>query len=309
MIEVKNLTKRYGDKVAVDDLTFTVRPGAVTGYLGPNGSGKSTTMRVILGLDRPTKGLALVDGLPYRQHRAPLRSVGALLDAGEVHPRRTAYSHLLSLAATIGAGRSRVHEVLDMVGLNEVMHRRVGTYSLGMHQRLGIAAALLGDPGVIILDEPVNGLDPDGVVWIRHLLRSLAAEGRTVLVSSHLMSEMAQTADHLVIVGQGRLLADVATSELLATSRPRVVLQTPRAAELAPLLAGAGAVIETCAGDRLEVAEIDNETVAELALENRIALHEIYTRSTSLEQAFMEITQSDLEFLGAGGAQLAQGGA
>jgi ABC-2 type transport system ATP-binding protein len=202
-----------------------------------------------------------------------------------------------------------VHEVLDMVGLNEVMHRRVGTYSLGMHQRLGIAAALLGDPGVIILDEPVNGLDPDGVVWIRHLLRSLAAEGRTVLVSSHLMSEMAQTADHLVIVGQGRLLADVATSELLATSRPRVVLQTPRAAELAPLLAGAGAVIETCAGDRLEVAEIDNETVAELALENRIALHEIYTRSTSLEQAFMEITQSDLEFLGAGGAQLAQGGA
>jgi ABC-2 type transport system ATP-binding protein len=304
MIEVKNLTKRYGDKVAVDNLTFAVRPGSVTGFLGPNGSGKSTTMRVILGLDRPTEGLAMVDGLPYARHRAPLRSVGALLDASEVHPRRTAYAHLLSLAATIGSGRARVHEVLDNVGLNEVMHRRVGTYSLGMKQRLGIAVALLGDPGVIILDEPVNGLDPDGVVWIRRLLRSLAAEGRTILVSSHLMSEMAQTADHLVIVGRGRLLADVPTSELLATSKPRVVLQTQHAAQLAPLLAEVGAVVEQCDGDRIEVTGIDTHSVARLALEQRFPLYELGAQSTSLEQAFMEITQGDLEYLGAESAQL-----
>jgi ABC-2 type transport system ATP-binding protein len=309
MIEVKNLTKRYGDKVAVDGLTFTVRPGTVTGFLGPNGSGKSTTMRVILGLDQPSQGRALVNGEPYRQHRAPLRSVGALLDAGEVHPRRTVFAHLLSLAATVGEGRQRVHEVLGIVGLTDVMHRRVGTYSLGMNQRLGIAAALLGDPGVIILDEPVNGLDPDGVVWIRHLLRSLAAEGRTVLVSSHLMSEMAQTADHLIIVGRGRLLADLPTAELLESHKSRTVVQTRQAAAFAATLVNAGATIEDRAGDRIEVSGFDNHAVADLALANGISLYELYTQTTSLEQAFMDITQSDLEYLGNDRSPLAERGA
>jgi ABC-2 type transport system ATP-binding protein len=257
-------------------------------------------MRVILGLDTPTRGEAVVDGLPYREHRAPLRSVGALLDAGEVHPRRTAHAHLLSLAVTIGAGRSRVDHVLDTVGLSEVARRRVGTYSLGMRQRLGIAAALLGDPGVIILDEPVNGLDPDGVVWIRRLLRSLAAEGRTVLVSSHLMAEMAQTADHLVIVGRGRLLADLPTTELLARGTSRVVVGTRHAARLAPLLVRAGATVEESSGDQIEVSGIDSHAVAELALDHRLPLYELHTRHTSLEEAFMEITQGDLEYLGAG---------
>ena len=229
MIEVQQLTKRYGTTLAVDDLTFTVRPGHVTGFLGPNGAGKSTTMRMILGLDHPTSGQALVLGRPYQDLPAPLCSVGALLDAGQVHPRRSAQGHLRSLAATLGEGSRRVQFVLDTVGLGDAGGRRVGTFSLGMRQRLGVAAAILGDPEVVILDEPVNGLDPEGVIWIRTFMRGLAAEGRTVLVSSHLMSEMAQTADHLLVVGRGRLVADVPTDTLLRGAEPavRVVSPTP----------------------------------------------------------------------------------
>ena len=227
MIEVQQLTKRYGTTLAVDDLTFTVRPGHVTGFLGPNGAGKSTTMRMILGLDHPTSGQALVLGRPYQDLPAPLRSVAVLLDAGQVHPRRSAQGHLRSLAATLGEGSRRVQFVLDTVGLGDAGGRRVGTFSLGMRQRLGVAAAILGDPEVVILDEPVNGLDPEGVIWIRTFMRGLAAEGRTVLVSSHLMSEMAQTADHLLVVGRGRLVADVPTDTLLRGAEPAVQVVNP----------------------------------------------------------------------------------
>ena len=216
MIEARGLTKRYGAKLAVDDLSFTVRPGVVTGFLGPNGAGKSTTMRMILGLDAPTRGSVTVNGRRYRQHPAPLREVGALLDARSVHPGRSAHHHLLAIAQTCGIGRSRVDEVIDAVGLREVARRRAGGFSLGMGQRLGIAAALLGDPEVLLLDEPVNGLDPEGIRWVRDLLRSLAADGRTVLVSSHLIGEIARTADHVVVIGRGRLLADTSVAELSA---------------------------------------------------------------------------------------------
>jgi len=221
MIEAHGLTKRYGDKTAVDGLTFTVRPGVVTGFLGPNGAGKSTTMRLILGLDAPTSGSVTVNGKPYQQHAAPLREVGALLDARSVHPGRSAYHHLLALAQTCGIRRSRVDEVIDAVGLGEVARRRAGGFSLGMGQRLGIAAALLGDPATVILDEPVNGLDTEGIRWIRSLLRGLAAEGRTVFVSSHLMSEMALTAQHLIVIGRGRLIADTGMEEFVARAETR----------------------------------------------------------------------------------------
>jgi ABC-2 type transport system ATP-binding protein len=235
MIEIESLTKVYGHRTAVDHLTVTVRPGMVTGFLGPNGAGKSTTMRLVLGLDHPTSGQARINGRRYGEHRAPLREVGALLEARAFHPGRSGYHHLLALAASNGIGRGRVREVIDMVGLDEVARRRTRGFSLGMGQRLGIAAALLGDPAVIILDEPVNGLDPDGIRWIRSLLRGLAGEGRTVLVSSHLMSEMALTADHLVIVGRGRLLADVGMEQMTATSS-LVRVRTPHAERLRALL-------------------------------------------------------------------------
>ena len=233
MIEVTNLTKHYGRHAAVDDLSFTVKPGVVTGFLGPNGAGKSTTMRVILGLDRPTAGRALVNGRPFEEHRAPLREIGALLDAKGIHPGRPARDHLSALAATTDISKRRVAEVLDIVGLSEVADRRSGGFSLGMAQRLGIASALLGDPHTVMLDEPVNGLDPEGILWIRNLLKSLAAEGRTVLVSSHLMSEMALTAEHFIIVGRGRLIADMSGSELTAMTEPYSVrVRSPHASQL-----------------------------------------------------------------------------
>ncbi len=294
MIEISDLTKTYGDKTAVDHLTVTVRPGVVTGFLGPNGAGKSTTMRVILGLDRPTSGTVRINGRPYAEHPAPLREVGALLDAKAFHPGRSAYHHLLALAATGGFGRDRVRQVLDMVGLGQVAGRRTRGYSMGMAQRLGIAAALLGDPAVVMLDEPVNGLDPDGIRWIRGLLRGLAAEGRTVFVSSHLMSEMALTADHLVIVGRGRLLADVPTAEMTAASAV-VRVRSPQAARLRPLLDGPGVGV-TGDRDALSVSGRSAEEIARIALTNGVLVTELTPVHASLEDAYMSLTHDDVEY-------------
>jgi ABC-2 type transport system ATP-binding protein len=298
MITVESLSKRYGDKVAVDDLTFEVRPGLVTGFLGPNGSGKSTTMRMVLGLDRPTSGRALVSGRPFTDHPDGLRHVGALLEAGEVQGSRTAFAHLRAAAATIGLGGDRVRAVLGLVGLDGVAGHRIDTYSLGMRQRLGIALALLGDPPVVMLDEPVNGLDPDGVVWIRHLLRSLADEGRTVFVSSHLMAEVAQTADHLIVIGRGRLVADVPTAELLHEGAPAVTVRADQAAALGPLLAANGAQVDRRAAQLLEVRGIDARRIAQIALDHRLLIHELTERSRSLEEAFMDLTHNSLEYQG-----------
>jgi ABC-2 type transport system ATP-binding protein len=299
MIQVESLTKRYGTKVAVDDLSFEVRPGVVTGFLGPNGAGKSTTMRMVLGLDRPTAGRALVGGRPFTARPDGLRHVGALLDAGEVQGGRRAEAHLLAAGATIGVGRKRVDDVLMLVGLQDVARQRVASYSLGMRQRLGIALALLGDPPVVMLDEPINGLDPDGVIWIRHLLRRLADEGRTVLVSSHLMSEVAQTADHLVVVGRGRLVADVPTHELLASGAPSVTVRSEEAGTLGSLLAARGAQVERPGAGLLEVRGMSARDIAQVALENRLLVHELTPRSRSLEEAFLDLTHSSVEFQGA----------
>ncbi|MEV7189921.1 ATP-binding cassette domain-containing protein [Kitasatospora sp. NPDC093102] len=292
MIEVRDLTKRYGGALAVDGLTFTVHPGQVTGFLGPNGSGKSTTLRMILGLDTPARGQATVNGHPYTSLRHPLREVGALLDAAAVHPARSAHHHLLGLAVTNGIGPRRVREVLELTGLATAARRRAGRFSLGMKQRLGIAAALLGDPAVLLLDEPVNGLDPQGVQWIRTLLRDLAAEGRTVLLSSHLMSETALTADHLVIIGRGRLVADCPTADFLAeNARTDVLVRCARPAELARLLRAAGAsfVGEEPAG-ALAVVGLEPAVIGELAADHGIRVHELTVRHASLEQAFMDAT-------------------
>jgi ABC-2 type transport system ATP-binding protein len=296
---VESLTKRYGDTVAVDDLSFEVRPGIVTGFLGPNGAGKSTTMRMILGLDHPTAGRALVAGRPFTTRRGGLRHVGALLDAGEVQGARRATAHLHAAAATIGLGKNRVHEVLALVGLEDVARQRISSYSLGMRQRLGIALALLGDPPVVMLDEPINGLDPDGVIWIRHLLRSLADEGRTVFVSSHLMSEVAQTADHLVVIGRGRLVADVPTEELLQAGTPSVTVRADEAATLAPLLTARGASVERPAADLLEIRDLSARDIARVALDHRLLIHELVPRSRSLEEAFLDLTHGSVEFQGA----------
>ncbi|MEJ5946595.1 ATP-binding cassette domain-containing protein [Pseudokineococcus basanitobsidens] len=297
MIEARGLTKRYGDKVAVDDLSFTVRPGSVTGFLGPNGAGKSTTMRLLLGLDRPSSGAALVGGRRYRDHRAPLREVGALLEARAVHPGRSARAHLLALARTEGIPARRVDEVLDLVGLTAVARKRVGGFSLGMGQRLGMATALLGDPRTLLLDEPVNGLDPDGVLWIRTLLKGLAAEGRAVLVSSHLMSEMAMTADHLVVVGRGRLLADTSVSELVArTQDSAVTVRSPQAARLAVLLGGVGATARPGEGGALEVHGAPAARIGELAARHGVVLHELAERRSSLEEAYMALTRDSREY-------------
>ena len=298
MIDVQSLTKRYGHKIAVDDLSFRVRPGVVTGFLGPNGAGKSTTMRMIVGLDRPTSGRALIGGQPFAARSDGLRHVGALLDAAEVQGGRRAAAHLHAAAATIGLGKNRVRQVLELVGLEGVARQRVGSFSLGMRQRLGIALALLGDPPVVVLDEPTNGLDPDGVVWIRHLLRSLADEGRTVFVSSHLMSEVSQTADHLVVIGQGRLVADVATGELLRAGEPSVTVRADEAGTLGGLLAARGARVERPAGELLEVRGLSARDIAEVALDNRLLVHELTQRSRSLEEAFMDLTHTSLEFQG-----------
>jgi ABC-2 type transport system ATP-binding protein len=296
MIEVHELTKRFGATLAVDRLSFTVRPGRVTGFLGPNGAGKTTTMRMILALDRPTSGTALVDGRPYPRLSRPLCTVGAVLDAGGAHPGRRAADHLRYLARSNGLGRRRVREVLDRVGLSEVAGRRVRGFSLGMRQRLGIAAALLGDPPVLMFDEPVNGLDPEGIRWIRELMRALAAEGRTVLVSSHLMSEMALTADHLIVIGRGRLISNTGLADFVrASSRGHVVVRSPRAAELARLLAAEGAAVEPDDG-ALAVTGLDAATLGDLAAGHGIALHELASRHASLEEAFMELTDGSVDF-------------
>jgi ABC-2 type transport system ATP-binding protein len=301
MISVDDLTKRYGEKTAVDGLTFTVRPGVVTGFLGPNGSGKSTTMRMIAGLDRPNSGRALVDGRWYVEDPAPLARVGLLLEAKAVHTSRTARNHLRALAATHGIGRRRVEEVIELTGLQEVAGKRVGGFSLGMGQRLGIASALLGDPANLVLDEPVNGLDPEGVLWMRKQLRSLAAEGRAILLSSHLMSEMAMTADHLIIIGRGRLIADVSVEELTAqASRTHVRVRTPDAGPLAELLAGPGVTVEAPGRDLLEVTGVESEAIGELARRHDLPLYELTPVRATLEDAFMELTRDAVEYRAAG---------
>ena len=297
MISVDELTKRYGQKTAVDALTFTVHSGVVTGFLGPNGAGKSTTMRMIAGLDRPTSGRALVDDRPYVDDPAPLGRVGLLLEAKAVHTSRTARNHLRALAATHGFGRRRVEEVIELTGLQDVADKRVGGFSLGMGQRLGIASALLGDPANLVLDEPVNGLDPEGVLWMRRLLRGLAAEGRTILLSSHLMSEMAMTADHLIVIGRGRLIADLPVEELTAqASHGHVRVRTPDAASLAELLAGSGVNVEAPAGDLLEVTGLESEAIGELARRHDLPLYELTPVRASLEDAFMELTRDAVEY-------------
>ena len=297
MIEIQELTKRYGTTVAVDGLSFAVRPGHVTGFLGPNGAGKSTTMRMIVGLDHPTAGTATVAGRPYREHAAPLRQVGALLEAKTFHKARSARDHLLALAQTHGIPVTRVDVVLAMVGLEEVGRRRAGGFSLGMAQRLGIAAALLGDPAAVVLDEPVNGLDPDGVLWVRGLLKSLAAQGRTVLVSSHLMSEMALTADRLVIIGRGRLLADTSIGELIARAGVgSVLVRSPHATDLRDLLVGEGATVTSAEPGTLQVDGLTAEAIAGLAVDRGLAVHELTPQRASLEQAYMQLTRDAVQY-------------
>jgi ABC-2 type transport system ATP-binding protein len=296
MIEVAGLTKRYGDKTAVDELTFTVRPGVVTGFLGPNGAGKSTTMRVILGLDAPTRGSATVNGKPYREHAAPLREVGALLEARSAHPGRSAYLHLLALARTCGIRRSRVDEVIEAVGLRQVARRRAGGFSLGMGQRLGIATALLGDPRTVILDEPLNGLDTEGIRWIRSLLRGLAAEGRTVFVSSHLMNEMALTAQHLIVIGRGRLLADTGVEELIASAaRKSVRVRSTDPDALAARLRARGVAVSPAEDGALTVPGLSTDEVGTVAGAAGITVLEL-TGQASLEEAFMDMTRDAVEF-------------
>jgi ABC-2 type transport system ATP-binding protein len=297
MIEARGLTKFYGGRAAVSDLSFTVRPGIVTGFLGPNGAGKSTTMRLILGLDAPTTGDARVNGRRYLDHPAPLGEVGALLEARAVHPGRSARNHLLALAATHAIGARRVDQVLGLVGLSDVAGQRAGSFSLGMRQRLGIASALLGDPGTVILDEPVNGLDPEGVRWVRNLLKSLAAEGRTVFLSSHLMSELALTAEHVIVVGQGRLIADVSVAELVASASANAVrVRSPEAPQLRPLLAGPGISVTEADTGVLVVRGLDPAQIGAVARRHQLAIHELAVERASLEEAFMEMTSDAVEY-------------
>ncbi|MER6996324.1 ATP-binding cassette domain-containing protein [Streptomyces sp. NPDC000410] len=296
MIEVCELTKRFGRTTAVEGLSFQVRPGRVTGFLGPNGAGKSTTMRMMLDLDRPTSGEVRIDGLPYRRLREPLRTVGALLDAGSVHGARTARAHLRWLARSNRIPERRVGEVIEQTGLQSAADKRAGKFSLGMGQRLGIAAALLGDPRVLLLDEPVNGLDPEGILWIRRLMKHLAAEGRTVLVSSHLMSEAALTVDHLVVIGRGRLLADTGTAEFIDRhTRPRVRVRTPEPERLRDVLADAGIRVEQGDDGSLEAAGTGPERIGELVAAHGVTVHEVARRTASLEEAFMRLTGGFVE--------------
>jgi ABC-2 type transport system ATP-binding protein len=297
MIEVDRLRKRFGPVSAVDGLSFTVRPGHVTGFLGPNGAGKTTTMRLILGLYAPTSGTALVNGRRYPELVRPLHQVGALLDATAVHPGRTAHSHLLSIAASNGIGRRRVMEVLQVTGLDTAARRRAGGFSLGMKQRLGIATALLGDPPVLMFDEPAGGLDAEGIQWIRQLFKTLAAEGRTVFVSSHLMSEMALTADHLIIIGRGRLLADTPTEQFIeSSSRADVLVRSPRADDLAALLTASGGAVVPEGDGGLAVTGLDAPAVGDLAAGHGIAVHELVPRHASLERAYLDITHDSVEY-------------
>jgi ABC-2 type transport system ATP-binding protein len=297
VIEARNLTKHYGATVAIDDLSFDVKPGMVTGFLGPNGAGKTTTMRIILGLDHPNRGQVTVDGKRYRDLPAPLHEVGALLDAKAMHGGRSAYNHLLCLAQSNGIPARRVDDVLQIVGLESVARRRANGFSLGMGQRLGIAAALLGDPAVLMFDEPVNGLDPEGIVWVRNLIRALAAEGRTVLVSSHLMSEMALTADHLIVIGRGRLVRDEGVNDFVESSSQRSVrVSSPRVADLTARLRTAGANVRPLPEEAIEVTGLDAAAIGELAAANAIVLHELTPQKASLEEAFMELTSDSVEY-------------
>ncbi|MFI0982341.1 ABC transporter ATP-binding protein [Streptomyces sp. NPDC021093] len=297
MIEVSGLTKRYGEKTAVDNLNFQVRPGIVTGFLGPNGAGKSTTMRMMLDLDHPTAGAVRIDGKRYTDLTDPLKYVGALLDAKALHGGRSAYNHLLCLAQSNGIPAAKVDEVLDTVGLTAVAKKRSKGFSLGMGQRLGIAGALLGDPRILMFDEPVNGLDPEGIHWIRNLMKSLAAQGRTVFVSSHLMSEMALTADHLVVIGQGRLLADTSMADFIRTnSRSYVRLRSPQQERLRDVLHQAGVTVVTAGNGTLEVDGATSEQLGELAAQHQLVLHELSPQQASLEEAFMQLTAESVEY-------------
>jgi ABC-2 type transport system ATP-binding protein len=310
MIEARDLTKHYGSTLAVDHLSFDVKPGVITGFLGPNGSGKSTTMRMIMGLDWPDSGSVRVGGRRYGELPWPLREVGALLEAKSVHPGRTAYNHLLALAQTNSIPKSRIDEVLEIVGLTQVAKKRAGTFSLGMGQRLGIAAALLGDPGILLFDEPVNGLDPEGIRWVRMLLKHLASEGRTVFVSSHLMNEMAVTADYVVVIGKGRLIAQAPITEFVArSSNQSVRVRSPRADELSSALTSAGAQVLQDLDGAFQVIGISAAQVGDMAAERGIALHELTPQVGSLEEAFMELTQGSVEFRGGNGVVPREGAA
>lgn len=298
MILAQGLTKRYGTTLAVDDLSFDVKPGRVTGFLGPNGAGKSTTLRMVMGLDNPTEGSVLVDGKPYASMRNPLFKVGAMLEAAAIHDGRSAFNHLLSIAQSNGIGRARVSEVLEIVGLASVAKRRAGGFSMGMSQRLGIGVALLGDPELLIFDEPVNGLDPDGIIWIRNLMRSLAAEGRTVFVSSHLMSEMALTAEYVIVIGQGKLLAETSIEELIAGSSQNFVRVRSQAnSKLATLFKTKGGVSKQEPDGALAVTGISAAVIGDLALAKGIALHELSPQEASLEEAYLELTHDSVEYL------------
>ena len=297
MITATGLTKRYGDTVAVDDLTFEAKPGIVTGFLGPNGAGKTTSMRLILGLDSPTAGTVTVNGRPYRDKDAPMQEVGALIDPSAVHGGRSAYYHLLWQVQAGGLPRRRVDEVLDMVGLTDVAGKKVGEFSLGMHQRLGIASALLGDPPVLLFDEPVNGLDPEGIQWVRSLMRRFAGEGRTVFISSHMMSEMEQTADHVLVIGRGRLVADMPMAEFTQRStHSHVRINSLRAHDLIPHLEAKGAQVTNGKVHELTVTGLDAPAIGAIAFEHGIPLNELATQRASLEDAFMELTHDSVEF-------------
>ncbi|MEP7019926.1 MAG: ABC transporter ATP-binding protein [Pseudonocardiales bacterium] len=297
MIEVRDLSKSYGDKRAVDHLSFTIEPGKVTGFLGPNGAGKSTTMRMILGLDRPDGGTATIAGRPYRDLSEPLRMVGALLEARAVHSGRTAYNHLLVLAQTQGLARKRVDEVIDLIGLREAANKRAGGFSLGMGQRLGLAAAMLGDPQVLILDEPVNGLDPEGIHWIRNLMKELATQGRTIFVSSHLMNEMAVTADHLIVIGRGQLIADCPTHEFIARSSEKSVrVAGPDLTRLEQIISAEGGKVTAGTDGALTVSDLEAPRIGELAAREGLVLHELTPQLASLEEAFMELTRGSVEY-------------
>ncbi|RII15736.1 Daunorubicin/doxorubicin resistance ATP-binding protein DrrA [Streptomyces sp. YIM 130001] len=297
MIELAGLTKRYGEKLAVDQLTFTVHPGIVTGFLGPNGAGKSTTMRMMLGLDHPSAGDVRIDGLHYDQLKDPMTYIGALLDAKAMHGGRNAFNHLLCLAQSNGIPRARVHEVLDTVGLTAVARKKAKGFSLGMGQRLGIAGALLGDPQILMFDEPVNGLDPEGIHWIRNLMKGLASQGRTVFVSSHLMSEMALTADHLVVIGQGKLLADTSMADFIrANSRSYVRLRSPQQERLRDVLHAEGITVIEAGNGTLEVDGVGADRLGELAAGAQLVLHELSPQQASLEEAFMQLTAESVEY-------------
>ncbi len=303
MIEAKGLTKRFGDTLAVDNLSFRVEPGKVTGFLGPNGAGKTTTMRMILGLDKPTAGRVRVNGRPFTTLAQPMREVGALLDAKAVHGGRSAYNHLLCLAQTNNLPARRVGEVLELVGLSEVARKRSKGFSLGMSQRLGIAAALLGDPQILMFDEPVNGLDPEGILWIRNLMKALAAEGRTVFVSSHLMSEMENTADHLIVIGRGRLIADCGVDEFIAASSHQMVrVRTPQPAELTSLVTAEGATVREDQAGVMVVTGLSARQIGDLAFDGGVRLHELTAEQASLEEAYMELTASSVQFRAAASA-------